>query len=108
MYIGDASTFESINVEENRSVDGVVCHWNEVPPYLALAVNCAASINVDISAAEDEEARRVLEGEFERIGLPIGRIIRELNCTFDVWCNDQDNSPLARVILTDVDAIKER
>jgi hypothetical protein len=108
VYIGDASAVESINVEENRSVDGVVRHWNEIPPYLALTINCAASIDVDILATENEEARRVLEGEFERIGLPIGRVIRELNCTFDIYRNDQDNSTPVRVILTDVDAIKER
>lgn len=65
MQIGDTSAIESIDIEQDWPIDSVVSQGNEIPPDLPLAVNCAASINVNVSTAEDKEARRVLECKFE-------------------------------------------
>lgn len=69
--------------EENRSQNVDVLSI-QVIPNLAVAVEEAAAINVDVVSAKLEESRGVLEDLLERIRLPIIGVVGELNITLDI------------------------
>ena len=56
----------------------------QVVPHLAVAVNGPAAVDVDVLATELEECRDVLEDLWEGVGLPVVRVVGELNVALDV------------------------
>lgn len=51
---------------------------------MAVAVEGAAAVDVDVLAAELEEGRGVLEGVVEGVLLPVIRVVGELDGALDV------------------------
>jgi hypothetical protein len=52
---------------------------------LPIAIDGTTAIDIDVVASELEEWGDVLEDEFERVRLPVGCIVGELNVRLDVW-----------------------
>lgn len=69
--------------EENRSQNVDVLSI-QIIPNLAVAVEEAAAVNVDVVATKLEEGSGVLEDLLERIRLPIIGVVGELNITLDI------------------------
>lgn len=69
--------------EENRSQNVDVLSI-QIIPNLAVAVEEAAAVNVDVVATKLEEGRGVLEDLLERICLPVIGVVGELNITLDI------------------------
>lgn len=69
--------------EENRSQNVDVLSI-QVIPNLAVAVEEAAAVNVDVVATKLEEGCGVLEDLLERICLPVIGVVGELNITLDI------------------------
>lgn len=57
----------------------------QVVPDLAVAVQRAAAVDVDVLAAQLEEGRRVLEDLPEGVGLPVVGVVGELDRSEDFW-----------------------
>jgi hypothetical protein len=69
--------------EQNRSLHSLV-GVEQVPPRLAIAFKSTASIDVDILAAKQEEASRVLEVKLKCILLPEVGVVRECDAALNV------------------------
>lgn len=71
------------DAEQDRAQDvDVLCE--EVVPDLAVAVEGAAAVDVDVLAAELEEGGGVLEGVVEGVLLPVVGVVGELDGSLDV------------------------
>ena len=57
----------------------------QVVPHLAITVQHAASININVSASELEESGGILIYLLETVLLPVVRIIRELNVALNIY-----------------------
>ena len=58
---------------------------NPAHPDVQAAIQGAASVDVDVGAAELEESGGILEYLLERIGLPVVRVVCELNGSLDIY-----------------------
>ena len=74
---------QSNGSEQNWPLNSLV-GVEQIPPRLAIAFKSAASINVDILAAEQEKASRVLEVELECVLLPEVGVVCECDATLDI------------------------
>lgn len=74
--VGDCAVVETDGAEEHWTQDVDVLGV-EIPPGLAVAIDGAATVNVDVCTAELEEGRGVLVDLEEAIGLPVVGIIGE-------------------------------
>ena len=71
------------STEENRS-QNVDVLGIQIIPNLAVAVEEAAAVNVDVVSTKLEESRGVLEDLLERVCLPVIGVVGELNITLDI------------------------
>lgn len=69
--------------EQNRSLDSLV-GVKQVPPRLTAAFKSTTTVDVDVLAAEQEEASCVLEIKFECVLLPEVGIVCECDAALDV------------------------
>ena len=79
----DSPSLEADDTKQNRAQD-VNVHSKEIIPHLTVAVESAATIDVDIVTTELEERGRVLESLLEGVILPVVRIVGELDRALDV------------------------
>ncbi len=75
---------KAIDTDQDRSESVDVCRIKIVPD-LPIAIDGTTAIDIDVVASELEEWGDVLEDEFERVRLPVGCIVGELNVRLDVW-----------------------
>jgi hypothetical protein len=83
LQIFDARLVETNGTKENGA-DDVDVFGEEIVPNLAVAIESAASVNVDVFTAKLEEGRRVLEGVLEGVLLPVISVVGELKSTLDI------------------------
>lgn len=72
------------NSEQDRS-QSVNVLGVEIVPDLTVAIEHATAIDIDIFASELEEGRCILEDLGEAVGLPVVRVICELDVALDGW-----------------------
>jgi len=70
--------------KQDRSLDSLV-GIEQIPPRLAVAFESTTSVNMDVLAAEQEEAPRILEVELESVFLPVIRIVGECDTSLYVY-----------------------
>lgn len=52
---------------------------------MAVAVESSSAVDVDIVSSKLEERSHILEDEFERIGLPVGCVVSELDVALNIY-----------------------
>jgi len=83
VQIADCRVVETNDAHEDGSQNiFVLCV--EIIPDLSVTVNGSSTININIVASELEESSGVLEDLLERVGLPVCRVVRELNITLNI------------------------
>ena len=84
LQIGDGGAFRTNHTEENGAKDVDVLGV-EVVPGLAVSVEGAAAVDVDVLTAELEESGGVLVDLLEGVGLPVVGVVCELDGSLDVF-----------------------
>jgi len=84
LQIGDSGTLCTDHTEEDGAKDVDVLGV-EVIPGLAVSIEGAAAVDVDILAAELEEGGGILVDLLERVGLPVVGVVCELDGALDVF-----------------------
>lgn len=70
---------------EKNGSKGVDVLRVKVIPDLAIAIESAATVNIDVFATQLEKGCGVLVGVVESVLLPVVRVIGELNCSLDIY-----------------------
>ena len=84
LQVGDSRAFRADDTEEDGAQDVDVLGV-EVIPGLTISVKGAATVDVDVFAAELEEGGGVLVDLLERVCLPVVGVVCELDGALDVY-----------------------
>lgn len=111
----NGASIQADNSHQNRAKNKRILRVQIVPD-LAVAVDGATTVHINIFAAELEEGRRVLIDLSERVGLPVIGIIGELDGAEDFYtgsaafkaCNGHPSRRGEEQSLTQVDVFQER
>jgi hypothetical protein len=77
------TTLQTDNTHQDGTLKRSVCS-KQIVPDLAVAVDGAVAVNVDVFAAELEEGGGVLEDDLEGIVDPVVCVVGELDCARDI------------------------
>ena len=74
---------KTINADQHRT-ESVDVRGIEIVPDLSVAVYGSTAVDVNIVASKLEERCHVLEDKFERVSLPVHRVVGKLNIRLDI------------------------
>ena len=74
---------------------------------MTVAIQGASSVHVDVGAAELEEGGGILEHLLERIGLPVVRVVCELNGSLDIYSRVSSGNMTRIPQHTKIDIVEE-
>ena len=83
LEVGNGAALQANGAEQDGPQDVDVLGI-QVVPHLAIAVEGAAAVDVDVLASELEEGGRILENLLEGIGLPVMSVVCELDSSLDI------------------------